>query len=315
MKKKPLIICLTGGLGNQLFQVANALAIDMDRELLLEWKLGKPRCSQNNLPEVASLQLPKNVKLLKHTNYSHLASKTSGYILRTGLTPKKWETFKAVKATKLLLANFVLSLHFRKSIKVFFGKGVGYSKIVPSDGNSFIVGYFQSCKFTENEAVFKELRNLKLIKENENFAQFEHLSSIEKPIIVHFRFGDYKFETLFGIPDYSYYKKCLDEMVIKFPESKIWVFSDEESEARKVFPQEYLGRTRWFTDRLLSSAETLELMTLGNSYIIANSTFSWWGAALSKTLNPVVMCPKGWFQFASEPLDLIPPSWKRVTAW
>jgi hypothetical protein len=65
----------------------------------------------------------------------------------------------------------------------------------------------------------------------------------------------------------------------------------------------------------LTSAETLEIMRLGKAYIIANSTFSWWGAMLSKSENPLVICPDIWFKSQAEPLDLIPSSWKRVPAW
>jgi hypothetical protein len=76
-----------------------------------------------------------------------------------------------------------------------------------------------------------------------------------------------------------------------------------------------LSNARWFTDKNLNSAETLELMRCGKAYIIANSTFSWWGAMLSNSENPMVICPDRWFKSQAEPLHLIPKYWKRVPAW
>jgi hypothetical protein len=249
------------------------------------------------------------------TKYSTFVSKTAGYILRSGIAPRALETISFVKKTIALLGNLVLSVYFRKLTRIERGIGIGYSKIQVKPIRSFIVGYFQSFRFTKDINTYRELKSLSLTKKNSEIEKFIEIAKIEKPIVVHFRFGDYKSEKTFGIPNSNYYKSALFQIIDVTPDSKIWVFSDEEMEARKVFPNELMDRTRWFTDKKLSSAETLELMRLGKSYVIANSTFSWWGAVLSKTENPPVICPDVWFQNENEPLDLIPPSWKRVAAW
>jgi hypothetical protein len=54
---------LTGGLGNQLFQLAAGLSATKKGVLYLHWSLGKPRISESGLPEIASFSLPKNVCL------------------------------------------------------------------------------------------------------------------------------------------------------------------------------------------------------------------------------------------------------------
>lgn len=315
MNKGPIIVFLTGGLGNQLFQLANALTLDSRREIHLEWTLGKPRCSSQGLPDLMDFQLPNRVVLMPATKYSTFASKTVGYVLRSGMAPKAWERIRLIKKTIVLLGGLVLSVYFRKFIRLERGIGTGYSPIHLRHGWSFVVGYFQSFRFIQNFDAFRDLKNLSLTKKNLSIKKFTEIAQTEKPIVVHFRFGDYKMEQSFGIPNANYYKEALSQILEVMPQSKIWVFSDEEIEARRVFPTELLVRTRWFTDKKFSSAETLELMRLGKSYVIANSTFSWWGAVLSKTENPQVICPDAWFKFQNEPLDLIPPSWKRVAAW
>jgi hypothetical protein len=52
-------------------------------------------------------------------------------------------------------------------------------------------------------------------------------------------------------------------------------------------------------------------MQFGGAHIIANSTFSWWGAYLSRSTK-IVIAPGSWFKDLEEPLDLIPPEWKRI---
>ena len=315
MKKKPLIVFLTGGLGNQLFQLANALTLDSNSEIYLEWTLGRPRCNNQGLPDLLSFQLPSRVHLMPGTRYSRFTSKTVGYILRSGIAPQSWEKKGLIKKATVLLGNLVLSVYFGKLTRIVRGIGIGYSTLNVRTSNSFVVGYFQSYRFIEDDHTYRELKNMSLTTKNSEINKFAEIAQIEEPIVVHFRFGDYKLESSFGIPTASYYRNALIQALEENPDSKIWVFSDEEIEARKVFPIEFMDRTRWFVDTQLSSAETLEIMRLGKSYVIANSTFSWWGAVLNRTENVRVICPDVWFKSEAEPVDLIPPSWKRVAAW
>jgi hypothetical protein len=200
-------------------------------------------------------------------------------------------------------------------IRVESGKGIGFSDVSVKNSNFLVIGYFQSYKFAKKENVSAELKAIHLVDQSLKLRELKELAKFENPIIVHFRFGDYKNEKSFGIPTDIYYQKSISELVSRYPNSKIWVFSDEKDEAEKVFPEEFSSKTRWITDIELSSAETLEIMRLGKSYAIANSTFSWCAAILSVTEDPTVFCPGPWFQFENEPIDLVPPDWNRVLAW
>ena len=315
MKKNPIIVFLTGGLGNQLFQLANALTLDPDREVHLEWALGRPRCNFNGFPDIAEFDLPGRVQLMPASKRSWLTSKAAGYILRSSISPKHWETSRLFKATLNLVGNVIFTIYFKKVIKFESGFGVGFSPISITRSSTFVIGYFQSYKCINQKSVHADMKNLKLKFPSEEIDSFRDLAKVEVPIIAHFRFGDYKNEKTFGIPLVDYYQRSLMEMVNEYPNSKIWVFSDEKDEAEKVFPNEFKSKARWITDNRFSSAETLEIMRLGASYVIANSTFSWWAAVLSVTKNPNVICPESWFKLEPEPLDLLPPSWKRVPAW
>jgi hypothetical protein len=315
LKQKPIIVFLTGGLGNQLFQLANALTLDSEREIHLEWVLGRPRCNSKGLPDIADFRLPEKVQLLPPSKRSWLTSKAAGYILRSHISPKVWERSGIFKAILNLAGNVIFSTYFKKVIKFECGIGIGFSPISITRFSSFVIGYFQSYKFVNHKTVFQDLKNIEPEVLNEEIDRYKALANVEKPIIVHFRFGDYKNEKTFGIPALSYYQESLEVLVSQSPNSKIWVFSDERTEAEKVFPSEFKSIARWISDDQFSSTETLEIMRLGTSYVIANSTFSWWAATLSMTENPKVICPEPWFKLEPEPLGLIPPNWKRVQAW
>jgi hypothetical protein len=214
-----------------------------------------------------------------------------------------------------LVGNLIFSTYFKKVIKFECGVGIGFSPVSITQFSTFVIGYFQSYKFVNDKTVFQDLKNIEPKVLNQEIDRYKELANIEKPIIAHFRFGDYKNEKTFGIPALSYYQESLEALVNQNPNSKIWVFSDEKNEAEKVFPSEFKSMARWISDDQFSSAETLEIMRLGISYVIANSTFSWWAATLSMTENPKVICPEPWFKLDPEPLGLIPPNWKRVQAW
>jgi hypothetical protein len=315
LKQKPIIVFLTGGLGNQLFQLANALTLDPEREIHLEWILGRPRCNSKGFPDIADFRLPERVQFLPPSKRSWLTSKAAGYILRSHVSPKAWERSGIFEAILNLVGNLIFSTYFKKVIKFECGVGIGFSPVSITQFSTFVIGYFQSCKFVNDKTVFQDLKNIEPKVLNQEIDRYKELANIEKPIIAHFRFGDYKNEKTFGIPALSYYQESLEALVNQNPNSKIWVFSDEKNEAEKVFPSEFKSMARWISDDQFSSAETLEIMRLGISYVIANSTFSWWAATLSMTENPKVICPEPWFKLDPEPLGLISPNWKRVQAW
>ena len=66
-KSRTTIVSLTGGLGNQLFQLAAGLYAAQGEKLSLEWTIGRPRLNANGLAEISSFQLPENVSLEKKT--------------------------------------------------------------------------------------------------------------------------------------------------------------------------------------------------------------------------------------------------------
>ena len=97
---------------------------------------------------------------------------------------------------------------------------------------------------------------------------------------------------------------------------KVWVFSDDTVAAEEELQDLSLelGAVRFVEPPADShSFESILLMSKVSSLIIANSTFSWWGAALGISSRPIV-CPEKWFASMGDPTDLCPPEWIRVKA-
>ena len=89
--KESKIVYLTGGLGNQLFQIAAALNVWGNKAIEIEWKQGSPRLNGAS-PEIASFNLPNNLKIYQDKNRKNIAvSKYFGFLLRNGFNPKRIE--------------------------------------------------------------------------------------------------------------------------------------------------------------------------------------------------------------------------------
>ncbi len=304
-------VSLTGGLGNQLFQVAAALAISEGERVTLITSYGKPRFSKNNEAEVYSLINAEDWIERDDKVRSWLPAKCVGYILRMGVKPKSWEKGTvAFFASKI--ANLILSISRRSRIRILAGKGVGYCTLPEKKYFTLLSGYFQSYRWAELDDVYKKLFNLHPKHPGSDLKYYESLSSDCKPLVIHIRLGDYMSETDFGIPSVDYYKSAIARISSEVEFDEIWVFSDTLSKAKEILHFDREIKVRWIGEIDGSTANTFEAMRLGAGYIIGNSTFSWWAAFLRFDTKAPVIAPKPWFRGMEEPFELIPQNWTRI---
>ena len=312
--RAPLVLHLTGGLGNELFQVAAALYSSKSKSVSIEWVLGKPRVNISGLPQIECYELPPEIDLLYRSKNSWLAGKTLGYLLRSSIEPNWVEERRIYRSLTKFLGSVVIGFKFRKFRMITTGDNVGYFPLSVDDRSRYLVGYFQSFKYSDSEPVLEILKSLKA-KNFESFSMYKDLAASEEPLVVHVRLADYRDEDKFGIPELSYYHKAITNLWNSGNYKSIWLFSDEPHNALDRIPEELQGNTRTFGDIENCIVKTLEVMRLGKGYVIANSSFSWWGARLSVNSDPVVVAPKPWFSKMNEPELLIPPTWRREDAW
>jgi hypothetical protein len=308
MDVKESWVSLTGGLGNQLFQFAAANWIESERIRLLS-RFGMPRIT-DGIPDLLYYKMPPKVTYEMDSSEPIFYRKVVGYILRSGIFPRRYEKFKVVRNIMNLSGRILISVRLRKWITFCIGQDVGFSIIIPKSKRVMLIGYFQTYKFMDAPNVKRAMFELELKVKPPILLEHEILALEEFPLVVHVRLGDYRLEDNFGILSENYYKN-IDELWSSGKHRKIWLFSDEPDAAISCIPKKLQSKIRIIRDENETPATTLELMRLGAGYVIANSSLSWWGAMLCRNENPVIIAPNPWFRSMPEPKELIPENWSR----
>ncbi|HUC38085.1 MAG TPA: alpha-1,2-fucosyltransferase [Acidimicrobiales bacterium] len=127
-------------------------------------------------------------------------------------------------------------------------------------------------------------------------------------VSLHVRRADYP-DALPG----AYYRETVAEMRQRVSDPKFYVFSDDLEWARQELR---LPAATTFVDFLPAGQPWVDMFTMSKCrhHIIANSTFSWWGAWLAPRIDSVVLAPRVWF-FSDHPKDAdfqLPSSWIRL---
>ena len=307
MKCKNARVSLLGGLGNQLFQLAAVLSVDAESRQL---DASFPSVRRTgNLEDIFYFTLPHGVNRVAPMEGSGTLQKGYNFILRFSLR-KKDDWFQKFLCRNL---NKISNILLRERFSLQVGGNLGYVEIEKTKKNDLhLYGYFQTYKYLQSNKVLEKLMQIKLVSENENLLKYKKMTETIRPLIVHIRRGDYKTESNFGLLSAKYYEAAIDLMWSTRAFDEIWLFSDEPNLAIELIPFRYQDYVRVIPDLDGIAASTLEIMRLGAGYVIANSSFSWWGAALSKTPNAKVVAPSKWFKAMDDPSDLIPPNWIKV---
>jgi hypothetical protein len=304
------IVMLTGGLGNQLFQFKAAMFFSSNDSLILESTLGEPSLNWGGKPEIFSFDLLSAQLFAPIKRRNRMVSSLLAVQLRDAKAARCRFLLKIVQGLAQSFSSLVLSIYFHKWFKVISSGQIGFDNSISFyDGNRFLVGYFQSYKWN-NENVMTKLKELKLTENSVLVNYYIDLAKIERPLVVHLRLGDYKSENNFGILSPEYYESAITELLAKGIYRKVWIFSDEPELAGRILPLSITSHARWIPELEGSAAKTLEVMRHGHGYVIGNSTFSWWAAFISHTDSPIVIAPDPWFMNLSTPQDLIPPHWQ-----
>jgi len=309
-----ITVSLAGGLGNQLFQFAAGLNLVGEGVLGLEMQLTIPTKNAQGEAEILSFCLPGNVAIESKRRTSKFTMKSTNALMMIGKSAYRNPHIPGVGLIKAA-ASVVISAYMRRPLHLIAAKGIGFHEVDLKPRNNFLVGYFQSYVWPEEENVKRILNGLELKNPSSELAEYTKLSELEKPLIVNVRLGDYKSIDSFGIPSPQYYEKSILSMIEKNKFEKIWVFSNEIELARDYIPQEFHDKCRWIEDVGNSASVTFQTMRLGSGYVIGNSTYSWWAAFLSRSGNSPVIAPTPWFRSEPSPLELTPPHWELFEAW
>lgn len=174
-------------------------------------------------------------------------------------------------------------------------------------------GYFQSWRYFESctDLIRREL--MVPVPQDSQYLEMGALLRDRQAISLHVRRGDYvssaKAREIYATCSMDYYRRAMEMIPGREP---VIVFSDDPDWARDHLPK---VRSLIFSPggAAGSALGDLWLMTQAWHHIIANSTFSWWGAWLSDESRGLTIAPDQWFNDKSvRDTDLFPKHWKRI---
>jgi hypothetical protein len=289
-----VLVKLQGGLGNQLFQYAAARSlINESDKVYLDHRF----LEQNN------------------TDNEHFTARR--YELHI------FKNLKAANASKWQINRFTSQSVYFRLLRRLFGYKVKYIQqqeneyvelpAVSANPKIYLDGYFQSEKYFQHllPGLIREFEFPRLDDYNESLKQ--EIINTPNSVSIHIRRGDYlkssKVSAIHGTLPYAYYQKAIDILSAKFSGLKLFIFSEDIEWAKEKFKG---GNIHFFDhNRSADSWKDMALMAQCKHHIIANSSFSWWGAWLAKNKGDV-FAPANWFNplkvnFKIE--DFIPASW------
>jgi hypothetical protein len=199
--------------------------------------------------------------------------------------------------------------------KVFYETKLHYDEDFARLGsNTRIKGYWQSERYFKSFE--KQIREeLKIITppSDRNVKLMEKILILPS-VSVHIRRGDYitnpTTNAYHGTCDLNYYDRAMKYIREHMAEDPIiFVFSDDPKWVRENFNPPFQTTYVDFND-VSTSYEDLRLMACCKHNIIANSSFSWWGAWLNQNQNKIVVAPKEWYaKAAAYNPDMVPNDW------
>jgi hypothetical protein len=179
------------------------------------------------------------------------------------------------------------------------------------NGNAYLVGCWQSERYFEQsaDAIRTEL-TLKQGLAGPN-ARLANVIQKRESVAVHVRRGDYLTIPAMAsdvVCDLNYYRRAWSRARDLIPNAEYFVFSDDIAWCKQSL--DFLGSATFVDHNTPEERhEDLRLMSQCKHAIIANSSFSWWGAWLSNNPNKVVIAPA---RCAVADPNFLPQSWQQV---
>jgi len=287
-----IITRILGGLGNQMFQYAagRALAIANEAELKLD------------LIEMGSYKLRPFALDQFNIEASIAASHEVPAKPKRGLLRKFTSAFKADRSSYERIVESSLAFD---------------SRVPALRGSLYLSGYWQSEQYFASSA--DAIRRDFSLKSPMSPARQNVLARIDAataPVSIHVRRGDYvtnpSANAVHGTCEPSWYHEAMRSMLDRVGDASFFVFSDEPQWARdnlqSSHPMVFIEPQNDGRD-----GEDMHLMAACQAHIIANSSFSWWGAWLNPRPDKHVIAPRQWFRAPDkDDRDIVPAIWERL---
>ena len=300
-------LILVGGLGNQIFQYAYMVSKFGKGKFRINANLGNPRTSQMNAPEISSFYLDE-VLLLTRSMLT-FKSAVCNYLLILS-SHGNTDLVSRVAFGLIQCINTVYSWFHNGVGLVFLANGVGYFEDYGNRTSyKYYVGCFHSYKWKEFQNESGDFFTMRLKIEPDWLIDILKQSKSVKFGTVHIRRGDYLDISNLGFLTISYFQNLMETALETNKVEEFLIFSDDPEYVRAELSQDIIRKSRIVSFEQSNASANLMAMTAGRYFILSNSTFSWWGAALSPFEDKTVIAPKSWFADNSRPREIYPVNW------
>lgn len=279
-----------GGLGNQMFQYAmgRSFAIQNSQELQLDRTFLDDKSPREHFTfrnyELGMFNIKASFVTNKELEYCHNKAPLQRFLPFL----KRYETFNE---------------HM--------------SQIPSKDQNSYKNVYLNG--YWQNDFFFSSVENQ--IREDFKFTsepsainkEFIPLVERKNSISLHIRRGDYsnvaEIKNVHGLLPLNYYEKSVEYISKQIGNPHFFIFSDDIEWAK--YNLDFVTNATFIGHNVgNNSFEDLRLMSLCHHNIIANSTFSWWGAWLNSNPTKIIVAPEKWFNDPTiSSIEILPQCW------
>lgn len=292
-----IVIKLGGGLGNQLFQYAAGRCLSYQYHIPLKLELSQLDKNPYRSYELGAYNIQENFTTKEE------AEEVNHYINDYCQTDIKG-TFNRLRIKYFSTWSIMYEKH-----------AMPYNPEVKhlSKPNIVLRGVWYSEKyFKEIETLIRQEFTLRypLSEKDQQFAR--HMQCLQSAS-VHIRRTDFIGSRL-DVCTPAYYQKAIDHVAKRLTKPYFFIFSDDPAWCRANLNLDYPSEI--VSDESRSAAHELYLMSQCKHHIIANSSFSWWGAWLNPNQQKIVVAPDRWFAAETKRTayvhDFIPPAWVRL---
>lgn len=291
-----IIVRLSGGMGNQMFQYAMGRALSIRNKTMLGLDL-------HDLLD----RTPRPGFMFRDYDLD-LFTIAAEVIPQSGVPfwYRSWGTGKIALYTTLFRRKFFGGKGREKGFKLDLG-------ILSLGPDTYLDGYWQSYKYFESIA---DVIRRDFTLQNSLSLPIQALQreiEAKNAVCLHVRRGDYVGNSFHETVFKDYYDQALAILTSKTSIEHIYIFSDDIAWCRDnltfPFPVTFVG-DEYAGER---ASGHLALMRACSHFIIPNSSFSWWAAWLSVRPDKIVIAPKKWFTDESiDTSDRIPEDWIRI---
>jgi hypothetical protein len=293
--KKLVAVNVIGGLGNQMFQYSIGIILQLENNLNIKYDLDFFKIKEDK-----EGYKKRNLELdFFDAQFDELTVKERNYFFGSG---------KLISLKRLIQGR---PFFFNENE---LGYKNGWSDILH---NTYYLGYFQNFEFYKGyEKILIRTFQFNTNKISQNAIELASRFVEENSVSLHIRKGDYVNDkitkSIFFNLDIEYYNNAMVHLSQTHKNLKFYVISDDIKWVVENFkPKDFI----YEIIKLNNSEKAWEdmfLMTKCKHNIIANSTFSWWGAFLNPNPKKVILAPKNWYYDSiknEQAMQIYPSGW------